>query len=456
MAIKQASRHAHVVEKEILLHRHLRHPNIVALYSTWANSTHCYSIQEWCSRGELLDHIQPYKGLPSPYLIHFYFRQLIEALCYLHERGIAHRDIKPENLLIDSSGNLKVADFGSATLFCRSQSNSNPESVRRRRLKTRCGTLRYMAPEMVQTMVNLDQGRDENGKDNQSSRDGQFYYDGEAVDWWGAGMVLWVMAKGTYPWEVADQTRCPQYAHYAATGEIISDLNEGEPLPVSSKALTSASTYKSTSRNKQLIPSDLKDLLKKLLEPRVEQRLTSWRHVIRHPWVQQSNPLINEQGQCANYKLWQQEMFGKEDDEPSVQVNGDLALTQPSLISTTAIMDPSLTTNTNTCTAKLLPSDDNDLFKKKTNIPVDTKLYRSISTWTTQPRPKVAFSQPSPRQYLSNETELNIPPHRFNLSLSLQQVLVHLRRILADYLIANQDSPLPNQVTRLVAHPSRI
>lgn len=43
----------------------------------------------------------------------FFFRQLIEALSYLHETAeIAHRDLKPENLLLDSELTLKIADFG--------------------------------------------------------------------------------------------------------------------------------------------------------------------------------------------------------------------------------------------------------------------------------------------------------------------------------------------------------
>lgn len=46
-----------------------------------------------------------------------YFTQLLSGLQYLHQRGIAHRDLKPENLLLDEHDNIKISDFGMATMF---------------------------------------------------------------------------------------------------------------------------------------------------------------------------------------------------------------------------------------------------------------------------------------------------------------------------------------------------
>lgn len=61
--------------------------------------------------------------------------QVLEALEYLHQRGVTHRDLKPENILVESRNpfSIKLADFGFA--------NDQPH------LKTICGTPSYAAPE---------------------------------------------------------------------------------------------------------------------------------------------------------------------------------------------------------------------------------------------------------------------------------------------------------------------
>jgi len=64
------------------------------------------------------------------------FFQVLNALRYLHPRGVAHRDLKPENILVESRSpfSIELADFGLA--------KDKPD------LKTVCGTKRYLAPEV--------------------------------------------------------------------------------------------------------------------------------------------------------------------------------------------------------------------------------------------------------------------------------------------------------------------
>jgi len=68
----------------------------------------------------------------------FYFKQIITAVEHCHTNLIAHRDLKLENILIDENENIKLADFGLASVLrdgCF--------------MKTSCGSQKYAAPEIV-------------------------------------------------------------------------------------------------------------------------------------------------------------------------------------------------------------------------------------------------------------------------------------------------------------------
>jgi serine/threonine protein kinase len=127
----------------------LSHPNIVNLVE-YSRDAHvekedgtkypviCIAL-ELATGGELFDYVA-LTGRYEEDLARFYFKQLIEGLDYVHQRGITHRDLKPENVLYDANFNLKIADFGFAapiagrdgTGYCR----------------TKLGTESYMAPEI--------------------------------------------------------------------------------------------------------------------------------------------------------------------------------------------------------------------------------------------------------------------------------------------------------------------
>ena len=81
--------------------------------------------------------------------------QICEALQYAHDEGIIHRDIKPENILLDRRGNVKIADFGLAKLLGTLTSDSVLTGSRQV-----MGTLRYMAPEQMETPLEVDHRAD--------------------------------------------------------------------------------------------------------------------------------------------------------------------------------------------------------------------------------------------------------------------------------------------------------
>lgn len=60
--------------------------------------------------------VEPDIGMPVDDARQF-FNQLMDGVNYLHNKGVAHRDLKPENLLLDEHDNLKISDFGMATMF---------------------------------------------------------------------------------------------------------------------------------------------------------------------------------------------------------------------------------------------------------------------------------------------------------------------------------------------------
>ncbi len=141
-------------EREAQALAKLNHPNIVSVFdSGYTEAGNYYFVMEYVGGVNLRDilkggHLDPKKALAI-------VPQVCDALQYAHEQGIVHRDIKPENILLDSRGQVKIADFGLAKLLAPSSLNDNLSHVGQR-----MGTAHYMAPEQAQNTTDVDHRAD--------------------------------------------------------------------------------------------------------------------------------------------------------------------------------------------------------------------------------------------------------------------------------------------------------
>jgi len=129
-------------QREAQIGRTMDHPGVMKVYQD-PRPGKFYMVLEWVD-GRLLRHVLhdvENKKLPQDRAIHL-TREILDALEYIHSRGVAHRDLKPENIMVDEQDNIKLIDFGIASL----------EGARRltfAKLTNVMGSPDYISPEQV-------------------------------------------------------------------------------------------------------------------------------------------------------------------------------------------------------------------------------------------------------------------------------------------------------------------
>ncbi|XP_060115040.1 ribosomal protein S6 kinase-related protein [Heteronotia binoei] len=151
-------------KEEVSIQKQVSHPFVHCLGDSWQGQRHLFIMCTYCSTGDLYTFWKSV-GPFGESVIRLFATELVLVLGYLHNLGIVHRDVKMENILLDERGHLKLTDFG--------LSRHLPWG---KRAYTICGTLQYMAPEVL------------NG--------GPYSH---AADWWSLGVLLFALASGKFP-----------------------------------------------------------------------------------------------------------------------------------------------------------------------------------------------------------------------------------------------------------------
>jgi serine/threonine protein kinase len=124
--------------REARTHARIQHPNLVQVYDYSVTAAQPYLVMEYIDGSTLSERLD--RGL-SAAAIQALAAELLSAIAFVHDHGVLHRDIKSGNVLVGKDGRARLTDFGLARLEDSTQITRTNEVV---------GTLRFLAPELIQ------------------------------------------------------------------------------------------------------------------------------------------------------------------------------------------------------------------------------------------------------------------------------------------------------------------
>ena len=167
------------IRNEQLFMSNVKSPWIVDLKASFQEDDYLYLVMEFCQGGDLMNLLID-KDILSEEEARFYLAELILAIEAIHKLDCIHRDIKPDNILIDSTGHIKLSDFGLAKIsekIFENRQDINSNTIFHHNKNYSCvGTAYYVAPEVL-------------------NKKGY----GPEIDWWSAGIIFYEMLIGYAP-----------------------------------------------------------------------------------------------------------------------------------------------------------------------------------------------------------------------------------------------------------------
>ena len=266
---------------EIIILKNLEHPNIMKLYEFFEDEKSYYMVSEFCDQGDLFDKMQKLNWM-TEIVVKFLMEQVLNAIAYLHSKGVIHGDIKLENIMLYTttksarerftminkqlsvdpnlqmeientfregseykreassksmrvvndmlSYEIKLIDFGCSKIF--SKHGERKSGI--------IGTSIYCSPEVIDDL-----------------------YD-EKCDEWSCGILMYLLLCGVPPFDGETDK------------EIFEKIKKCE--------------YDFSPPQFKTVSDNCKDLIKKLLEPKISRRIKA-KDALKHPFFTESfNP----------------------------------------------------------------------------------------------------------------------------------------------------------------------
>ena len=251
-AMKIVSKKSQTSQNEIEILRKISHPNISNVFEIFEDSRKYYIMMEFLEGGELFDVIIS-QGFFSELDAAHIMKQILSAVNYLHSKQIVHRDLKPENIMltnkpIDNKFEIKIIDFGTATMYEPSQP-----------LTKFIGTSYYIAPEVIKENYN------------------------EKCDVWSCGIILYILLCGYPPFN--GQSNVDIFHHIKHSEPVF----EGEEwADITREAI---------------------DLIKNMLNKNPAERITA-EQCLEHKWLKMSEDLDKDKVD-TNFKKIQKTTINK-------------------------------------------------------------------------------------------------------------------------------------------------